>query len=179
MTEERQKDIAEIQKLTAKLNEYRNSYYTKHIYLVSDDKYDELKKRLKHLEEKASYRCLSNNCTTSSENESKNEKSDKSIKTISKISSEPIFNISDKTFVIAGSLGVVFSNKSQLKKTIEEHGGTISNVINETTDYLICNSKVSNLPRVEKAVKLNIPILTEEKFIALFSLDISKIKGEE
>ncbi len=79
---------------------------------------------------------------------------------------ERVENIAGKTFVITGSL-IHFDNRSALKALIEEKGGKVSGSVSSKTDYLINNDNRSASSKNKKAHELNIPILTEDEFLAL------------
>ncbi len=71
-----------------------------------------------------------------------------------------------KTFVITGSV-YQFANRNELKAYIEERGGKVTGSVTKKTDYLINNDTASNSSKNKKAKELNIPILSEEDFMAL------------
>jgi DNA ligase (NAD+) len=67
-----------------------------------------------------------------------------------------------KTFVVSG----VFSqfSRDELKKAIEDNGGKVGSSISAKTDFVIAGDNMGPA-KLEKATKLNIPILSEEDFI--------------
>jgi len=67
-----------------------------------------------------------------------------------------------KTFVVSG----VFSqfSRDDLKKTIEDNGGKVGSSISAKTDFVVAGDNMGPA-KLEKANKLNIPILSEEDFI--------------
>lgn len=67
-----------------------------------------------------------------------------------------------KTFVVSG----VFSqfSRDDLKKTIEDNGGKVGSSISAKTDFVVAGDNMGPA-KLEKASKLNIPILSEEDFI--------------
>jgi DNA ligase (NAD+) len=79
--------------------------------------------------------------------------------------SEETTNVSDvlqgKSFVVSG----VFENysRTELKELIEKHGGKNTGSISSKTDYLLAGANMGPAKK-EKALKLNIPIITEEDF---------------
>lgn len=79
-----------------------------------------------------------------------------------------------KTFVITGSL-TKYENRNVLKEEIERLGGKVSGSVSSKTNYLINNDNTSNSSKNKKARELNIPVITEEEFIAL----LQEIQGEE
>ena len=71
-----------------------------------------------------------------------------------------------KVFVITGSVEH-FANRNEVKEVIEQHGGKVTGSVSAKTDYLINNDNMSNSSKNKKAKELNIPIITEEEFIAM------------
>ena len=77
-------------------------------------------------------------------------------------------NTSDKlnglTFVISG----VFNkfSRDELKNAIEQNGGKNVSSVSSKTDYLIAGEKMGP-GKLEKAKRLNIPIITEDEFIEM------------
>ena len=71
-----------------------------------------------------------------------------------------------RTFVSSG----VFQHHSreELKILIEQHGGRNSGSISSNTDYVIAGSNIGP-SKYEKAQKLEVPIITEDEFIAMLS----------
>ena len=71
-----------------------------------------------------------------------------------------------KTFVISG----VFQHHSreELKILIEQHGGRNSGSISSNTDYVVAGANMGP-SKYEKAQKLEVPIITEDEFIAMLS----------
>ncbi|WP_202703238.1 NAD-dependent DNA ligase LigA [Flavobacterium sp. UGB4466] len=67
-----------------------------------------------------------------------------------------------KTFVVSG----VFTqfSRDELKKTIEDNGGKVGSSISAKTDFVVAGDNMGPA-KLEKASKLNIPILSEEDFI--------------
>jgi DNA ligase (NAD+) len=67
-----------------------------------------------------------------------------------------------KTFVVSG----VFSqfSRDELKKTIEDNGGKVGSSISAKTDFVVAGDNMGPA-KLEKASKLNIPILSELDFI--------------
>ena len=68
-----------------------------------------------------------------------------------------------KTFVVSG----VFTrfSRDDLKKTIEDNGGKVGSSISAKTDFVVAGDNMGPA-KLEKANKLNIPILSEEEFIS-------------
>ncbi|MBF4505541.1 NAD-dependent DNA ligase LigA [Flavobacterium sp. JLP] len=67
-----------------------------------------------------------------------------------------------KTFVVSG----VFTqfSRDELKKTIEDNGGKVGSSISAKTDFVVAGDNMGPA-KLDKATKLNIPILSEEDFI--------------
>lgn len=76
--------------------------------------------------------------------------------------------LSGMTFVITGDVRR-FPNRSALKEFIEEKGGKATGSVSAKTTYLINNDAASNSSKNKKAKELNIPILSEEDFLALLN----------
>lgn len=71
-----------------------------------------------------------------------------------------------KTFVITGSVNH-YANRDELKDDIILHGGKVVGSISSKTDYLINNDINSTSSKNMKAKSLNIPIISEEDFLAM------------
>lgn len=71
-----------------------------------------------------------------------------------------------KTFVVTGSVNH-FANRNELKAFIEERGGKVTGSVTKKTDYLINNDTASSSSKNKKAKELEIPILSEEDFLAM------------
>ncbi len=71
-----------------------------------------------------------------------------------------------KTFVVSG----VFEqfSRDDLKKAIEDNGGKVGSSISAKTDFVVAGANMGPA-KLEKAVKLNIPIITENDFIAMLA----------
>ena len=69
--------------------------------------------------------------------------------------------LSGKTFVVSG----VFEqfSRDDLKKAIEDNGGKVGSSISAKTDYVVAGANMGPA-KLEKAVKLNIPIISEDDF---------------
>ena len=76
--------------------------------------------------------------------------------------------LSGKVFVITGSVEH-FRNRKELKERIEALGGKVTGSVSKNTDYLINNDNQSNSTKNKKAKELEIPILTEEEFLAMIN----------
>ena len=75
-------------------------------------------------------------------------------------------SLEGKTFVITGKLNT-YKNRDELKNHIESLGGKVSGSISGKTSYLINNDTTSTSSKNVSAQKLNIPIISEEEFLAL------------
>lgn len=73
-----------------------------------------------------------------------------------------------KTFVITGKLKT-FKNRNEIKSTIENEGGKVTDSVSSKTNYLINNDVESTSSKNLKAKQLNIPIITEEDFLELIN----------
>ncbi|MFA7300912.1 MAG: NAD-dependent DNA ligase LigA [Candidatus Shapirobacteria bacterium] len=74
-----------------------------------------------------------------------------------------IKNLEGKAFCITGTLS---QPRQKLIDIIESNGGKFLSSVTSNTNYLICNEK-SNSDKYQSALKLNIPIITEEQFSSL------------
>lgn len=66
-----------------------------------------------------------------------------------------------KTFVLTGSLSRF--TRDQAKGIIERHGGKVSGSVSKKTDMLLAGEDAGS--KLEKAVALGVPVLTEEEFL--------------
>lgn len=73
-------------------------------------------------------------------------------------------------FVITGSL-THFANRGEAKSLIESLGGKVTGSVTGKTSYLINNDTASSSSKNKKARELEIPILSEEEFLALIQTD--------
>lgn len=72
------------------------------------------------------------------------------------------------TFVITGSV-THFKNRDEVKAKIESLGGKVSGSVSAKTSYLINNDIASTSGKNKDAKKLNVPIITEEQFLAMIN----------
>ena len=77
--------------------------------------------------------------------------------------------IDGKTFVVTGKLAH-YKNRDELKAVIERNGGKVVGSISGKTDYLINNDVNSTSSKNTSAKKLNIPIISEEDFLAMLEV---------
>lgn len=73
----------------------------------------------------------------------------------------------DLSFVITGDVHH-YKNRNELKAYIVSQGGKVTGAVSSNTDYLINNDINSVSSKNQKAKKLNIPIISEDDFIAQF-----------
>ena len=71
------------------------------------------------------------------------------------------------TFVVTGSLAH-YPNRDALKDDIQSRGGHVAGSVSSKTDFLINNDVTSTSGKNKKAKELNIPIISEEDFLARF-----------
>ena len=74
--------------------------------------------------------------------------------------------LNGKNFVITGKIKS-FKNRDELKNFIEKNGGKVTNSVTSKTSYLINNDPTNNTTKNLNAIKLNIPIITEEEFLTM------------
>ena len=65
-----------------------------------------------------------------------------------------------KTFVLTGSLSTM--TRSEASEKIKEHGGKVSSSVSQKTDYVIAGESAGS--KYDRAMQLEIPILTEQEF---------------
>ncbi len=88
------------------------------------------------------------------------------------------FTLSDTDFLPAGenlkNLTIVISgtfhdhSRDELKELIILHGGKNTSSITSSTDYLLAGNNAGPA-KLEKARKLNIPVISEKDFVAIIS----------
>ena len=71
-----------------------------------------------------------------------------------------------KTFVVTGSVQH-YKNRDELKADIVAHGGTVVGSVSSKTSYLINNDINSTSSKNQKAKSLNVPIISEDQFLAM------------
>jgi DNA ligase (NAD+) len=83
---------------------------------------------------------------------------------IERINPDATDKLVGKTFVVSG----VFSkfSRDDLKKAIEDNGGKNGSSISAKTDYVVAGDNMGPA-KLEKANKLNVPIISEDDFIAM------------
>ena len=70
-------------------------------------------------------------------------------------------------FVVAGKL-TCFENREEFVEYIEDLGGNVTGGVSKKTNYLICNDITATSAKNIKAKELDVPIITEKEFIAMF-----------
>jgi DNA ligase (NAD+) len=85
---------------------------------------------------------------------------------VEKINPNATDKLSGKTFVVSG----VFEkfSRDDLKKAIEDNGGKVGSSISSKTDYVVAGDNMGPA-KLDKANKLNIPILSEDDFINMLN----------
>ncbi|MFV5701822.1 NAD-dependent DNA ligase LigA [Flavobacterium sp. XS2P12] len=85
---------------------------------------------------------------------------------VEKINPNATNKLSGKTFVVSG----VFEkfSRDDLKKAIEDNGGKVGSSISAKTDYVVAGDNMGPA-KLEKASKLNIPIISEDDFMKLIN----------
>ncbi len=91
---------------------------------------------------------------------------------INKIDKTPL---SGKTFIITGTLDNM--SRSQAKKAIEERGGKVMSSVSSNLDYIIVGTNPGS--KLDKAKKLNITVMDEDKFLSLLNDKNFKKNGKK
>ena len=71
------------------------------------------------------------------------------------------------TFVITGDVHH-YKNRNELKAYIESQGGKVASAVSGSTSFLINNDITSTSGKNKKAKELNIPIISEDEFVAAY-----------
>ena len=71
-----------------------------------------------------------------------------------------------KKICITGSLT---RKRSEIENYIREKGGIVSSSVGKTTDFLLTNDEEGTSSKFKKAIKLEVPIITEDDFFKLFN----------
>ena len=74
--------------------------------------------------------------------------------------------LNNQIFVITGDVHH-FANRSELKEFIESRGGKVTGSVTGKTTYLINNDVNSTSGKNKKANELNVPIISEDEFLAM------------
>ena len=72
----------------------------------------------------------------------------------------PTSIFTDNTFVLTGSLSTM--TRSEASEKIKERGGKVSSSVSRNTDYLIAGESPGS--KYDRAIQLDVPILTEQEF---------------
>lgn len=85
-----------------------------------------------------------------------------------KLDEAQLANRSDKLAGLSIIISGTFEKNSRddLKKMIEQHGGKNVSSISKNTDYLLAGNNIGP-SKLDKAVKLNIPIISEDEFLKM------------
>ena len=85
---------------------------------------------------------------------------------IEKINPNATDKLGEKTFVVSGVFTLY--SRDELKQAIEDNGGKVGSSISAKTDYVVAGDNMGPA-KLDKANKLNIPIISEEDFQQLIS----------
>jgi DNA ligase (NAD+) len=85
---------------------------------------------------------------------------------VEKVNPNATNKLSGKSFVVSG----IFEkfSRDDLKKAIEDNGGKVGSSISAKTDYVVAGDNMGPA-KLEKANKLNIPIISEDDFMKLIN----------
>ena len=61
-----------------------------------------------------------------------------------------------------------YKNRNELKAYIESQGGKVASAVSGSTSFLINNDVTSTSGKNKKAKELNIPIISEDEFVAAY-----------
>ncbi len=86
---------------------------------------------------------------------------------VEKINPDATDKLQGKTFVVSGVF-TLFS-RDELKQAIEDNGGKVGSSISAKTDYVVAGDNMGPA-KLDKANKLNIPIISEEDFNAMINM---------
>ena len=85
---------------------------------------------------------------------------------IEKINPNATDKLGEKTFVVSGVFTLY--SRDELKQAIEDNGGKVGSSISAKTDYVVAGDNMGPA-KLDKANKLNIPIISEKDFQQLIS----------
>ncbi|APA00675.1 NAD-dependent DNA ligase LigA [Flavobacterium commune] len=87
---------------------------------------------------------------------------------VEKINLNATDKLAGKTFVVSG----VFAqfSRDELKKAIEDNGGKVGSSISSKTDFVVAGDNMGPA-KLEKASKLNIPIISESDFMEMLAVN--------
>lgn len=86
------------------------------------------------------------------------------LESIESINPNATEKLNGKTFVVSGVFEIL--SRDELKKAIEDNGGKVGSSISAKTDYVVAGSNMGPA-KLEKANKLNIPIISENEFMGM------------
>ena len=89
------------------------------------------------------------------------KKYDIQLEIVEKFNPNATDKLEGKTFVVSGVFTLY--SRDELKQTIEDNGGKVGSSISAKTDYVIAGDNMGPA-KLDKANKLNIPIISEEEF---------------
>jgi DNA ligase (NAD+) len=87
---------------------------------------------------------------------------DVQLETVERINPDATDKLQGKTFVVSGVFEAF--SRDELKKAIEDNGGKIGTSISTKTDYVVAGDNMGPA-KLEKATKLNVPVISETEFI--------------
>ena len=85
---------------------------------------------------------------------------------VEKINPNATDKLQGKTFVVSGVFTLY--SRDELKQAIEDNGGKVGSSISTKTDYVVAGDNMGPA-KLDKANKLNIPIISEEDFKAMIA----------
>lgn len=85
---------------------------------------------------------------------------------IENINPDATDKLSGKIFVVSGVFSIF--SRDDLKKAIEDNGGKVGSSISAKTDYVVAGDNMGPA-KLEKANKLNVPIISEEDFLKMLN----------
>jgi DNA ligase (NAD+) len=85
---------------------------------------------------------------------------------VEKINPNATDKLQGKTFVVSGVF--LLYSRDELKQAIEDNGGKVGSSISAKTDYVVAGDNMGPA-KLDKANKLNIPIISEEDFKAMIA----------
>ena len=82
-----------------------------------------------------------------------------------KVKLQQLAQLSGRTFVLTGTLQTM--SRDEAESRIRAAGGRASSSVSKETSYVVAGEKAGS--KYDKAVKLGVPILTEEEFNKLIA----------